>query len=58
MSIPRIEEQPLYSPLVGYLKQIGIDAVATTRLSTREPDILFKIGVSLGNDQDFTGPLL
>jgi hypothetical protein len=44
LAVPKIEERTLYPPLIAYLKRIGFDAHGETKVTTKHPDILFKIG--------------
>lgn len=44
LAIPKIEERTLYPPLISYLQKIGCDAHGETKVTTRHPDIVFKIG--------------
>lgn len=43
MSLPKIEERSFYTPLTNYLKEIGFEAIAQTRIDSKETDVLFKI---------------
>ena len=43
LALPKIEERTLYEPLIGYLRELGFDAIGETRVTTSHPDILFKV---------------
>lgn len=41
MSIPKIEERSLYSPIINYLKSLDFKATGEVKLAKKSPDILF-----------------
>ena len=43
MTLPRIEERTLYSPIIEYLKELGFESVGETTVTKKHPDILFKL---------------
>ena len=46
MALPRMEEATLYEPIIRYLREIGFDAVGSTVVTRKHPDILFRVGAA------------